>query len=141
MLARRVGRQKGAMMAWRGKWPWAILLATTVTAMGPITGGAASAKTVHAESSRTCPKFTIRRSDGSGLTTVYRFARVRARHVGCERVRRILRDDLRGCGRALGPSANWGEAVDGWTVTLTSSADGYRGRAEFHATYSIHAVG
>lgn len=129
------------MMAWRDRWSRAVLLVTTVTAIGASTGAAASAKTVHAESSHTCPKFTIRRNDGSGLTTVYRFARVKARRVQCARIRRILRDDLRGCGRALGPGANWGERVDGWTVTLTSTADGYRGRAEFHAAYTVAAVG
>jgi hypothetical protein len=115
------------------------LLATPLIAACAVTTTAAAGR-ARESASRTCPGFTIRRDDGSGVRTMYRFAHVKAVRVQCATVRRILGDDLRGSGRPLGPSANWGERVDGWTVTLTSAADGYRGRAEFHAWYSITAV-
>ncbi len=118
-----------------------VLLAAPMISACAVTTAAADAARVREMASRGCPAFTIRRADGSGITTIYRFGHVKAVRVTCDKVKRVLRDDLRGSGRPLGPSANWGESVDGWTVTLTSSADGYRGRAEFHAAISISAVG
>jgi hypothetical protein len=118
----------------------ALLAALPLVVTGGLTTAASTARPREA-ASRGCPGFTIRRNDGSGTTTTYRFGRVKAVRVQCQTVKHILRDDLRGSGRPLGPGANWGVNVDGWTVTLTAAADGYRGRAEFHATVSVVAVG
>ncbi len=84
-----------------------------------------------------CKGFTIQRNDGSGVTTLYRFTGVRAVRVSCDTVRRVLRDDLTGSGRPLGPSAS----VDGWTVGFSAGATGSRGRAQFHAAYTVAALG
>ena len=123
------------------------LLAAAITLSGAVATASAGAALKRTEARRpakpgtSCKAFTIRRNDGSGVTTMYRFSGVRAVRVQCDTVRRVLRDDLAGSGRPLGPSADWGESVDGWTVMLTAAADGYRGRAQFHAGLTIAAVG
>ena len=126
------------------KWSTMLVGAAIVTS-GLTTAPAGAARAVVHRQNRhpgiSCKGFTIRRNDGSGVTTMYRFSGVRAVRVQCDQVRRILRDDLTGSGRALGPGANWGMSVDGWTVVLTSTVEGYRGKAQFHAGYTIAAVG
>ena len=123
------------------------LLAAAMVVAGAVGTAPAGAGLKRTEARRpakprtSCKAFTIRRNDGSGVTTLYRFSGVRAVRTQCDTVRRVLRDDLTGSGRPLGPGANWGEAVDGWTVVMTAAADGYRGRAQFHAGFTIAAVG
>ena len=122
-----------------------MLVGAAIVTSGLTTAPAGAARAVVHRQNRhpgtSCKPFTIRRNDGSGVTTMYRFSGVRAVRVQCDTVRRVLRDDLTGSGRPLGPGADWGESVDGWTVVLTAAADGYRGRAQFHAGFTIAAVG
>jgi hypothetical protein len=84
-----------------------------------------------------CRPFAVRRDYGSGNVVVYQFFAITYTATDCTTVRKVIRDYLYGRGHQLGPTPTYGISVDGWNVVIiAAAADGRRGRASFHATYS-----
>ena len=82
---------------------------------------------------RSLPKITVAFARGE-----LSFSKVRARHMPCAKVRRLVSGFLHGKGRKTPSGEPSTRVIAGITVTIVDlRADGHKGRTRFSATYGL----